>query len=94
MQSLSNLVTIRRAPGMVAGDDPDAILARAEFNLQAGDLTAAVAEMQALDGAAAETATGWVADAEARLAAETVVERVGQAVLDRLSEAATGGAGQ
>ena len=94
VESLSNLVTIRRAPGMVAGEEPDAVLARAEFNLQAGDLPGALQEMQALDGAAAEAAAGWVADAGARLAAETVLEQVGQTVLDRLSEATPSEAGQ
>ncbi|MCB9960349.1 MAG: hypothetical protein H6843_17265 [Rhodospirillaceae bacterium] len=94
LESLSELVTIRRAPGMVAGEETDAILARAEFNLRSGDLAAAVGEMEALTGQAAEAAAGWMADARARLAADAALARLGQAVLDRLSGTSGGEAAQ
>lgn len=69
IQRLSNLVVVRRT-GDVAGDEPDAILARAEQRLAAGDLTAAVSELESLDGLRGEAAAVWLGDARARLAAE------------------------
>lgn len=51
------------------GDDPDAVLSRAEAALRDGDLEGAVSELAALpDDAQAEMA-GWVASAEARIGA-------------------------
>jgi hypothetical protein len=69
---LKALVTVRRV-GEVAGEATDAIVARAEVRLAEGDLKAALAEIKALKGAAAETAAGWRRAAEARLAAEAAL---------------------
>jgi hypothetical protein len=48
-------------------------VARAEAALDRGDLAAAVAELEALDGAAADTAAPWLAKARPRLAAEAAL---------------------
>lgn len=69
LQKVSEIVTVRPV-GLVEGDDPGAVLARAEVKLEAGDLAAAVAELDALTGAAAEGAAGWRQEAAARLEAE------------------------
>ncbi len=69
LQKVSEIVTVRPV-GLVEGDDPGAVLARAEVKLEAGDLDAAVAELDALTGAAAEGAAGWRQQATARLEAE------------------------
>src|SRR5690606_24452829 len=66
---LTGLVTIRRT-GEVAGDDAEAILARAEARLAAGDLAAAVAELEALTGPAAAAVAPWLEAARLRLAAD------------------------
>ncbi len=49
-----------------AGTDPDAILSRAEAALQAGDLSATLAEIAALPDAAKAAMADWVAAAELR----------------------------
>lgn len=84
---LAQLVTVRRV-GDVAGDTAEAIVARAEQRLAAGDLAAAVGEVQRLEGPAAEAAAAWLADARARLTAERAL-----AVLDARAVAAMAGGG-
>ncbi len=69
LQKVSEIVTVRPV-GLVEGDDPGAVLARAEVKLEAGDLAGAVAELDGLSGAAAEGAAGWRQEAAARLDAE------------------------
>lgn len=52
-----------------AGDDPDAILSRAEAALTAGDVGAALAELTGLPDVAQTALAGWRAEAERRQAA-------------------------
>jgi len=84
---LGSLVTVRRV-GEVAGDAADAVVARAEARLEAGDLAAAVAELETLQGAPATLAKPWLEDARARLAVDRAV-----AALAARGAAALGGAG-
>lgn len=96
--TVEGLVTIRRAPGEVEGDDLDAALARAEGRLNFGDLAGAVASLESLEGAAGEAASPWLRDARTRLAAEEALRRLGDLVIARLAggsspEAAPGVAG-
>ena len=74
--NLLRLVTVRPVGADVEGDDPAARVARAEAHLAAGDLAAAVAEVEALEGRAAEAAAGWLADAKRRLAASAALDRL------------------
>jgi len=53
-----------------AGDDPDAVLSRAEAALRDGDLAAALSELERLPEAGREELSGWIAQARARLEAE------------------------
>jgi hypothetical protein len=53
-----------------AGDDPDAVLSRAEAAVWAGDLAGALAEIAALPEGARAVLAPWVADVETRVAAE------------------------
>ena len=53
-----------------AGDDPDAVLSRAEAAVRAGDLAGALSEIAALPEGARAVLAPWVADVEARIAAE------------------------
>lgn len=97
---LEGLVTIRPEAGEVDGDGTAAILARAEGRLAHGNLAGAVDALGDLDGAAADAAAGWIADAQARLALEDALQAVTGAAIARLgqtgSEAAAraGGDGQ
>ena len=55
------------------GNDPDAVLSRAEAALVAGDLPAALAEIAALPPVAQEVLSPWVATAQTRLNAIAAV---------------------
>ena len=59
-----------------AGNDPDAVLSRAEAALRAGDLPAAVAEIGGLPEAGRTRMAEWVALAGRRIAAVAAVEAV------------------
>jgi hypothetical protein len=74
--NLLRLVTVRPVGADVEGDGPAARVARAEAHLAAGDLAAAVAELEALEGPAAEAAADWLAKAKARLAASAALDRL------------------
>lgn len=52
-----------------AGDDPDAVLSRAEAALDSGDLPAALSELEALPPSARPAMADWIAAAQTRLAA-------------------------
>lgn len=75
--TLSTLVTVRQQGAGVVGDSAQAIVARTEAALQEGNLAQAVKEASALQGPAAEAASGWLADAKARLAADEAAQRIG-----------------
>ncbi len=80
---LAKGVTIRPV-GEVEGSSPLARLARAEARLGAGDLAAAVAELQGLTDKPKAVAADWLRDAEARLArdaAERNLTKLAQDIL-------------
>lgn len=52
------------------GDDPDAVLSRAEAALEAGDVAGALAELERLPDAAKPALADWTASARVRLEAE------------------------
>jgi hypothetical protein len=74
--NLMSLVTVRPVGADVEGDDPAARVARAEAKLADGDLAGAVAELQGLEGPAAEAAAPWLERAQARLAAQDALDRL------------------
>ncbi|MGF1591765.1 MAG: COG4223 family protein [Kiloniellaceae bacterium] len=84
LRRLSEAVNLRPV-GHVEGSTPSAVAARAEVKLNAGDLAGALAELDGLDGAAAEAAASWRRDAEARLAADGAVSRLGTLVSERFT---------
>ncbi|MDP6343140.1 MAG: mitofilin family membrane protein [Alphaproteobacteria bacterium] len=75
LDRLSSLVTVRRV-GEVAGDQPDAVLARAERRLADGNLAASVSELGQLQGPAAAAAADWLALAEARIATLAALDQL------------------
>ncbi len=88
---LSSIITLRRASGEVAGDDADAVLARAEGALLAGDLPRAVEEMEKLPAHAAGPAAAWMELAEARMAAEAAAATLADLSLARMAGTAKDG---
>ncbi len=89
LRRLSEAVNLRPV-GMVEGDQPTAVAARAEVKLNDGDLPGALAELDGLEGAAAEAAAAWRHDAEARVAADQAVSRLGALVSERFRLTAGG----
>lgn len=73
-----------RPTGEVEGETTGAVLARAEAQLSAGDLAAAVDELGSLDPAAQAAMTAWLDRAGARIAAEHLVAALNQHVLTGL----------
>lgn len=80
---LSDLVTVR-AVGEPEGQGSEAVLARTERRLEAGDLAAALAELVALEGPAAAAMAEWRGRVQARIEAEAALARLGRVALDRL----------
>lgn len=64
------------------GDDPDAVLSRADAAVRTGDIRTALSEIEALPEVAREVLASWITDAETRIAA---LEEA-QAVAARLNE--------
>ena len=62
------------------GDDPDAVLSRAEAALQSGDLSGALTELDALPDAATAVLADWRSQAETRLAVLTATQDLSQAL--------------
>jgi hypothetical protein len=84
---VASLVAVRRVGADIEGDSADAIVARAEARLDAGDLKGAVAEVEKLSGAAAEVVAPWRADARASIAAEAAVAAISAEALAALARA-------
>ena len=85
LANAASLVTVRRT-GEISGDSTEAVVARMEEKLKEGDLAGAVAQGEALKGAAAEAAAPWMADARKRLDAEKLVRELTARVTARLAE--------
>jgi hypothetical protein len=84
LSGLSGLVSVRPT-GEVEGETPAARVARAELRLEEGDLAAALAELQALEGEAAAAAQPWIARAEAHQAMLAALDQLSQQTLGRLA---------
>ena len=85
LANAASLVTVRRT-GEISGDSTEAIVARMEEKLKEGDLAGAVAQGEALKGAAAEAAAPWMSEAQKRLDAEKLVRELTARVTARLAE--------
>jgi len=75
LHNLASLVKFRRIDD-IEGNDVDAIVARAEKALIAGDLAAAITALKTLEGAPAEAAASWVQKAEARLKVDQTLDNI------------------
>ncbi len=74
-----NVVSVRRI-GNLVGNDPEAHVARAEVDLNIGELARAVREVSALTGPAREAAVPWLKSANERMN----VDRDARALAERL----------
>jgi hypothetical protein len=83
--NLTELVTVRSVGADAEGSDADARVARAEARLADGDLAGAVAEIEGLEGPAAEAAADWLEQARARLAAEQALASLQEQASDLLT---------
>ncbi len=86
VRRLSDLVILRPV-GPAKGTGAGAVLARAETWLRAGDLAAALDDLAALQGPAAEAMAPWRAGAEARVAARRALVGLGGLMAARLRAA-------
>lgn len=86
MDWVGGLVSLRRT-GELEGEAVEARVARAERDLEAGDLAAAVAELEGLEGAAAAAALPWLSGARARLAVERALGALERRVIAGLGAA-------
>jgi len=85
---LMRFFNVRRGSG---GSETETTLAAAQAALKRGDLPGAIDALKRLDGAGAEAAHAWIADAEARTEAEQRLAAVDEAVRRRLLTRGTQG---
>ncbi len=76
LSRLSGLVTVRRGETVVWGDMAEAEIERAHRALEAGDLEAALAQLDRLPPAARQAMQGWTSQARALLAARAALRRL------------------
>jgi hypothetical protein len=81
---VKSLVSVRRVGGDISGDDPEAVLARAEAHLARGDVAAAVALVDGL-GLDDAVAPGWRAKARNRATVDTGLADLTEVALRRAS---------
>jgi len=72
---VKGLVTVRRVGEDVEGDDPQALLARAEARLARGDVAGAVALVESIGGAG-RAAEEWLANARGRSAISAALDEI------------------
>jgi uroporphyrinogen-III synthase len=85
LAQLASVVTIRRVGDDVEGDTAQAILARTEARVLAGDLPGALGELTELTGTPAKSVASWRRDAEARLTADKAIAALTRIVIHRLA---------
>lgn len=90
MASAESLVKVRRIDEAAEGNSSSAILARAEAQLEKGDLEAAVKEVETLQGPPREAFAKWLSAAKARLDAEATMQRLQNILLVSLGGGGTG----
>ena len=88
--ALSRVVALRRV-GEVPGDGPDAILARAERQIDDGDIVGALATLEALPADAKDALGPWRDRAERRAKIDREIARIRAQALQELSQLARSG---
>jgi len=80
-RNLRKVASVRRMDG--AGNDAEAVLARADAALKEGDWDKAVESLRALPGPYLETADSWLSQARLRLAADRALSQLAAAAAAR-----------
>ncbi|MGB0747203.1 MAG: COG4223 family protein [Magnetospiraceae bacterium] len=83
---MTSVVKVRRVDGDLSGDGVDAVVARTEAALAAGDLSKAVAELGTLSGPPADKAAAWLAEAQTRVTADQAISDLKSQALAQLNE--------
>ncbi len=86
-----NLIKIEK-DGLAEGQDTQAIVSRSQTYMDEGDIQAAIAELQKLEGGSAEVAQPWIQQAQARMNAENMGPLLSENILNIIQQA-QGGAG-
>jgi hypothetical protein len=89
MASAKSAISISRIGADATGNEPAAVLARAEAALNQGDLAATIKEVESLPAPSRDPFAGWLADAQARASANDSLSKLESTVLASLG----GGAG-
>ena len=84
MASAKSAISIRRIGADTTGDEPAAVLARAEAALKQGDLAASIKEVESLPAPARDAFAGWLDDARARASANDSLSKLESTVLASL----------
>ncbi|HPF78126.1 MAG TPA: mitofilin family membrane protein, partial [Alphaproteobacteria bacterium] len=82
---LSNIFQVEKEGELVAGTDTQVTVSKAQKMLDEGNIKGAIAELQTLDGEAAQTAQPFIQQAQVSLLAEKVQEMLGQDILSKIS---------
>jgi hypothetical protein len=90
MASAESLVKVKRVDATADGDGSDAVLARAEAELEKGNLAGSVAEVDKLQGAQRTAFATWLDQARARLDADATLQRLENILLVSLGGGARG----
>ena len=67
---MNDLFQVEKDGELITGTETQAVVAKADTHLEQGDLAAAIATVQTLDGPAATSMSGWLKKAQATLAAQ------------------------
>ena len=85
VQRLASVVTIRREGADVDGDSAQAVLARAEARLAAGDLEGADEALAGLTAEPADAMAAWRKAVASRIAAADALDKLGRHAIQLLS---------
>jgi hypothetical protein len=87
LASARSVVQVRRTGADIAGDSPEAVLARTEALLQSGNLPQAATQIASLDAKLLKPVDGWLKQLEARV----TVDKAVKALEDKLKTSLAGG---
>jgi hypothetical protein len=87
--SAKSAVSIRRVGADTTGSEPSAVLARAEADLEQGNLATAIKEIEAMPAPARDAFAGWLDGARARASASDTLTKLQSTVLASLGGAST-----
>lgn len=85
---VKSIVIVRRTGDNVQGATTEAMVARAESRMKAGDVAGAVAQIEAIKGQGAAPAQEWLAAAKAHVAANDAADKLSQAAVAALTKQA------